>query len=363
VSGPVALPLGAEVPVVAELLRRLLEAEQAGQGAYAANGDRARLADTRRWISWCAERGICPLPAAPGDVASYLREHAATCRPATLARWASTLAFRHRQAGVADPTKTEPVRLALRAIRRGAAIADAPTSHATTSHERPASSGTRAGASGARGASGQRQALALREATVRRIEEVLARRAAGGPLPLRDLRDIALLRVARDLLARRSELVALTAADVQDADTGDGSGTALIRRSKTDQEGEGAVGYLAPETMGALRAWLSAAGIARGPLFRAVNRHGQVGTRALGVDDVARRFKRLGALAGLDPAQISGHSARVGMAQDLVGAGFGLPEILQAGRWKTATMVARYARAQAAQHGAVARFHRRAAGS
>jgi hypothetical protein len=82
-----------------------------------------------------------------------------------------------------------------------------------------------------------------------------------------------------------------------------------------------------------------------------------VGTRALGSDDVARRFKRLAALAGLDPARVSGHSARVGMAQDLVGAGFGLPEILLAGRWKTATMVARYARAQAAQHGAVARFH------
>jgi integrase len=172
-----------------------------------------------------------------------------------------------------------------------------------------------------------------------------------------DLRDIAMLRVARDLLARRSELVALTVADIQASEVDDGSGAALIRRSKTDQEGEGAVGYLSPRTMGALRAWLDAAVITHGPLFRSVNRHGRVGTRPLGPDDVARRFKRLAALAGLDPARVSGHSARVGMAQDLVSAGFGLPEILQAGRWKTATMVARYARAQAARHGAVARFH------
>jgi integrase len=358
-TGPVAgpagrvLPIGAEAAVAPELLRRLLEAEQAGQGAYAANGDRARFADTRRWMTWCAERRVCPLPAAPGDVATFLREHAATCRPATLARWASTIAFRHRQAGVADPTKTEPVRLALRAIRRSAAAGVGPAA-ATSADESAAAS---PGAERASLPGGQRQALALRQATVRRIEDVLARRAAGGPPPLADLRDIALLRVARDLLARRSELVALNVADVQDADTGDGSGTALIRRSKTDQEGEGAVGYLAPETMSALRAWLTAAGVTRGPLFRAVNRHGQVGTRALGADDVARRFKRLAAVAGLDPTQVSGHSARVGMAQDLVGAGFGLPEILQAGRWKTATMVARYARAQAARHGAVARFH------
>lgn len=361
-TGPVIqiLPVDTAAVVHPDLLRRLLEAEQAGQGAYAANGDRARVADTRRWVAWCAERGCCPLPASPGDVATYLREHAATCRPATLARWASTIAFRHRQADVADPTKTEPVRLALRAIRRGAAgVSEARTRAGTPK-------GGTAGADDSQSApsiqspptgGAQRQALALREATVRRIEDVLARRAAGGPLPLGDLRDLAMLRVARDLLARRSELVALTVADVHEADGGDGSGTALIRRSKTDQEGEGAVGYLAPETMGALRAWLAAAGITRGPLFRAVNRHGQVAARALGADDVSRRFKRLAALAGLDPTQVSGHSARVGMAQDLVGAGFGLPEILQAGRWKTATMVARYARAQAARHGAVARFH------
>ena len=113
-----------------------------------------------------------------------------------------------------------------------------------------------------------------------------------------------MLRVARDLLARRSELVALTVADVQASDADDGSGIALIRRSKTDQEGEGAVGYLSPRTMGALRAWLAAAGITRGPLFRAVSRHGQVGTRALHPDDVARRFKRLAALAGLDPVPV-----------------------------------------------------------
>lgn len=341
-------PVGSELVVAPELLQRLLESEQAGQGAYAANGDRARVADTRRWVAWCAERELCPLPATPGDVATYLREHAVTCRPATIARWASTIAFRHRQTGLPDPTKTEPVRLALRAIRRGAVAAvrlDAPDA------------GEPEEAGAGRGPGGQRQALAIREATVRRVEEVLDRRAAGGPLPLADLRDLAMLRVARDLLARRSELVALTVADLQASDADDGSGTALIRRSKTDQEGEGAVGYLSPRTMGALRAWLTAAGITRGPIFRAVNRHGQLGTRALGADDVARRFKRLAALAGLDPARVSGHSARVGMAQDLVGAGFGLPEILQAGRWKTATMVARYARAQAARHGAVARFH------
>lgn len=356
------VPFGA-AEVTPDLLRRLVEAEQAADGAYAANGNRARAADTRRWAAWCAARGVCPLPATPADVALYLRAHAATHRPATIARWAVTIAFRHRQVGLADPTKAEPVRLALRAIRRGEAASartddawadDVPAGRSAAGTEGP-------GQSSRPSAREQRQALGLRAPALRRIETALERRAAGGPLALGDQRDLALLLVARDLLARRSELVALRVEDVTEAESGDGSGTALILRSKTDQAGEGAEGFLAPETMVALRTWCRAAGITRGPLFRAVSRHGRVATRALGAKEVARRFKRLGALAGLDAARVSGHSARVGMAQDLVGAGLGLPEVMQAGRWSSAAMVARYTRAQAAQHGAVARFHRQAA--
>ena len=42
------------------------------------------------------------------------------------------------------------------------------------------------------------------------------------------------------------------------------------------------------------------------------------------------------------PRALSGHSARVGAAQDMIASGIGLPAILQAGRWKTTAMVNRY---------------------
>ena len=61
---------------------------------------------------------------------------------------------------------------------------------------------------------------------------------------LAGLRDAAILAVASDALLRVSEVAAL---DVEDL-TGepDGSGRLTVRRSKTDQEGGGAVQYLAP---------------------------------------------------------------------------------------------------------------------
>jgi hypothetical protein len=68
---------------------------------------------------------------------------------------------------------------------------------------------------------------------------------------LGDLRNVALVLVMRDLLTRRSEVAALDVADI--ADDRDGSGTAMIRRSKTDQTGEGAELYLSPRITDHLR--------------------------------------------------------------------------------------------------------------
>jgi hypothetical protein len=155
-------------------LIRLLEAERAAEGAYAANGDRARAADTRRWATWCAERGVCPLPATPEDVAAYLREHRGTRAPATVARWASTIAFRHRQAALPDPTKSEVVRLALRAIRRAPAVVARELGADASRGEHVGGQGNAAGRP-----AGQRQALALRARTARR------RRAAASGRPAR----------------------------------------------------------------------------------------------------------------------------------------------------------------------------------
>ena len=75
-------------------------------------------------------------------------------------------------------------------------------------------------------------------------------------------------------------------------------------------------------------------------------------------DTIRRRLRQAARAAGLpDWRGITGHSGRVGMAQTLSEAGFALPELMTAGRWKSPRMPARYTERQAAGRGAVARYY------
>jgi len=67
-------------------------------------------------------------------------------------------------------------------------------------------------------------------------------------------------------------------------------------------------------------------------------------------DQIARRVTAAAAAAGLGKG-FTGHSARVGMAQDLERAGTVLPALMAAGRWQSPTMPARYTRADQAGRG------------
>jgi integrase len=67
-------------------------------------------------------------------------------------------------------------------------------------------------------------------------------------------------------LARRSELVALEVRDIEFWPNG--TGHALIRRGKTDAEGQGRAAYLSRETVKWLKIWLAHAIISEGAVFR-----------------------------------------------------------------------------------------------
>ena len=186
--------------------------------------------------------------------------------------------------------------------------------------------------------------------------------ARGG---LAGLRDAALIAVASDALLRVSELVALEVGDIDW-----GTSTVTVRRSKTDQEGEGAVLYLGQPTLRRVRAWLEASGLdpqspsLDGPLFRPVTKSGLVGTAALSARSVRRIIQARAEAAGVGPenpslGRVSGHSLRVGAAQSLAQAGASLVEMQQAGRWQSPSMPGHYARVELASRGAVARLRYR----
>ena len=168
-----------------------------------------------------------------------------------------------------------------------------------------------------------------------------------------DDRNRALLAVAYDGMLRRSELSALQVPDL--LEEMDGGATVLVRRSKTDQEGEGEIVWIAPDSLALVYVWLERAGVADGSLFRSVGKGGRIGG-PLPPGQVPRIFKAMARDADLSASAVgglSGHSTRVGAAQDMIGAGIEMPAILHAGRWKSTAMVSRYgARLQACRSGA-----------
>ena len=136
-------------------------------------------------------------------------------------------------------------------------------------------------------------------------------------------------------------------------------GPVLVRRSKTDPEGRGATLYLAPDGVALVRVWLERSGVREGRLFRSLCR-AVVGDQ-LDASQVPRIFKAMAERAGL-PSEVvdglSGHSTRVGAAQDMVAGGIEMPAILQAGRWKTTAMVNRYGEHLLAQRSGAAQLAR-----
>ncbi len=297
---PESLPPAAE-DAVGLLLRRYV---RAAGGAFSRNTERAVRSDLSVYVAWCARRGLGPLPGSPETVAAFVDDMAESRAPATVRRYVSSVVAACGAAAPGEAARDRPVELALARMHR-------------------------------RKGRRQRQAQGLTWPLRQRMLDASGDR-------LIDARNRALLAVSYDAMLRRGELTALQVADM--IEEPGGSATLLVRRSKTDPEGEGQFAYLAPDTVLLARDWLGRAGIAEGRLFRSVALSGRLGT-ALDPSQVPRILKGMAARAGLPETVVrglSGHSARVGAAQDMIAAGIELPAILQAGRWKSAAMVSRY---------------------
>ena len=275
----------------------------AGNGALSTNTERAMRSDLVIYAAWCEARAVQALPAKPETIAAFVDAMATLRAPATVRRYVASITAAHRANGHAKSAKSEPVRRALQRMHRR--------------------TGRR-----------QAQAKGLTGALRERLLD-----AAGDRLI--DARNRALLAVAYDTLLRRGELVALEVSDI--VEEVDGAATVLVRRSKADPEGRGATVYLARDSVALVREWLERSGVAEGRLFRSLAR-GTVG-EGLHASQVPRIFKAMAERAGLPVEvveRISGHSTRVGAAQDMVAGGIGMAAILHAGRWKTPSMVNRY---------------------
>ena len=274
----------------------------------------------RNFIVWAYGKGIQAFPASPAQVSAYLAERIEEHghRPATLRVAASAIAFVHKTAGVDDPCASPDVKRTLRSATRKVGLS-------------------------------QKQAEALTAEALDAIQSTACkpRRGRGGRFESQETAtcrgnlDIALISLMRDALLRVSEAAVLTWRDI--AAEADGTGRLLIRRSKTDVEGEGTVAFLSSQTMETLR----------------LMRRGTADSESvfgLRPNQISKRIKQAAEAAGLGDG-FSGHSPRVGMARDLARAGIELPSLMNAGRWRTPSMPAHYTRNETASRGAVAQFH------
>jgi site-specific recombinase XerD len=259
--------------------------------AHAPATRRAYAAALRDWDAHARRSGATTLPATPETVAAYLAQLADQgVAVSTLMQRVAALAYAHRLAGLQSPTEAPAVRSVVRGIRRELAC-------------RP-----------------DRKA----PATVNALSDMLGQ----VPATMAGRRDRALLLVGFAGAFRRSELVAIDLEDLEGTDPGL---IVYLRRSKTDQEGQGRQVAVLRGTrhcpVQALQDWLQAAEISEGPVFRRISASGLVTSQRLYAGTVARIVKRYAKAAGLDPDLYAGHSLRAGFATAALDAGADLAAV------------------------------------
>lgn len=310
--------------------------------AFSENTIRARKADYEIFKKWCEENSVEPIPCFPENIERFLWESA--CEPkvdentgeiildkkgeivllqirstATISRYLSTVKYVHEVAfelvqsehdpfgatkALKNPADTLLVRNALRSIKlrfRSKA---------------------------------QRQAAPIR---LKLIDQVIATLDDSTRHSLYK----ALVSVGFDTMMRCSELISVELDHISYHD--DGSGSIYVPFHKSDQEGEGGYRYISATSVDLIHDWITKSHITQGLLFRSVTRYGDV-LDSMNKNRIARIYKTIARLCGVESSAISAHSTRVGAAQELLANGVTMPALMVAGDWKSSTMPVRYAK-------------------
>ncbi len=277
-------------------------------GAYSPSTIRAYRRNFEKFIEYCSKNHKEALPAKDMSVANYIQNltriglKSASIRIATAA-----IASIHKLNGLDDPVQKPLVKIEMRRMHRLLSRA---------SH----------------------QAYGINSALLEKLINTTDDSTKG-------LRNKALLMVAYDTMCRRSEIVSLRIEDIRYMKSNeDKTYSIILRKSKTDQEAIGKHLHLSQQTAKALKTWLSRINESHGSIFRGVTPSGKI-TTGLSEGQINRIYKHLARAAKFDEEiinKISGHSIRVGAAQDLALSGVSLPILMRAGRWSKSDTVMRY---------------------
>ena len=266
--------------------------------------------DCRIFANWCKSHQFEVMPALSQVAAAFIADQAANgIAPSTLNRRLAAIKLAHESAGYESPTKDKLVQATMSGIKRAS----------------------------------QRVKVKKSPATAERIESMIAY----CPETLPGLRDKALLLLGFGGAFRRSELVALTINDIERTPEGI---KVTIRKSKTDQEGKGHAIAIPNgahfRIVDVLLAWLKAANITDGHLFRSIKKGSKVQTKALTDRSVANIVKHYANKAGFTVDDFSGHSLRSGFLTSAARAGASPFKMMEISRHKSIETLAAYIRSE-----------------
>ncbi|PXW15087.1 tyrosine-type recombinase/integrase [Pantoea sp. JKS000250] len=317
---------------ITERLRQFVQDKE----AFSPNTWRQLLSVMRICNQWSEDNQRTFLPMSAEDLRDYLSFLAESGRASsTVTSHAALISMLHRNAGLPVPNGSPLVFRTMKKINRVAVV-----------------NGERAG-----------QAVPFRLTDLMVLDKQWS-----GSGNLQVLRDLAFLHVAYATLLRISELSRLRVRDVMRA--GDGRIILDVAWTKTIVQTGGLIKALSAHSTRRLEEWIEASGLSGQPdawLFNAVHRSGRVlitekpmSTRAL-----EQIFNRAWRTAGKGSAVKanknrytgwSGHSARVGAAQDMADKGYPVARIMQEGTWKKPETLMRYIRHVDAHKGAMVEF-------
>ncbi len=284
-----------------------------------------RIAYSKGWAcfqDYCEEKGANPLAVTPEQMSEFFLELGSRAPSSggqplsmrTLVLYRSAINRRYVEANRPSPTHHPQVRAVLKGLAR-------------------------------RYGTAPRRVQALREHHILCMLEHCGESLIG-------LRNAALLALGFSAALRRSELCILRTEDIEILPPlpGEESRKMLvhIRRSKTDQEGQGQR-IAIPEgrwiqPIKRLEAWLRGSGIRRGYVFQTMSRDGSLRGRPLHHSDIPRLVKHYAKAIGLNPDEVAGHSLRAGFVTSAAVHHARMDKIMEITRHKDPETVMRYIR-------------------
>ena len=271
-----------------------------------ANTLRAYKSDWKQFEKWCGGHELNALPASPQTVVFYITHLSGSYKVSSIRRKVACLSEAHRMAGYNNPCHSNIVEETLKGVSRS--LGTAPS-----------------------------KKKAIRLSDIRQMLPLL-------PETLIGKRDKALLLVGFAGGFRRSEIVALDISDIEFTESGM---TIHIKKSKTDQEGQGyykTIGkgrsHLTCPVM-ALKSWIDISEIKEDKLFRSIKKGGLIGG-FLSSNSVSRIIKKCICLIGMNKNDFAGHSLRSGFISEAKECGIMNELIMKMTHHKTEAMISEY---------------------